>query len=314
MLAELLVPKKTHVRWTDEEWDELADRVWKKRARCPEMTLWELINSVQEQQADPTVGRTEWPEDRKRKLNGLKLCEPIIPRLRKLDLELHGRLEREIPSLQNQIESLRQRPDKETLLAGLCEEEILRRFTDTVFRSFSPGDIIGQFKIDDVLRSVPVADVLAFAFRELFGNINLLSLQLAQHVNDHSLHHANGKSNGHANGNGHAKVKGIPPFKPAPLPRIAFLGLQQHHLEILKSHIGDRCEIVYVPKGDTKQQIELPDADHYVLWEINVSANNKRQIQKTHHENLLVHSGTFNEMIPRVQSLSCMGRGKVKPR
>jgi hypothetical protein len=277
------------------------------------MTLWELINSVQDQSADPSVGREAWPEDRKRTLNGLKLCEPIIPRLRKLDLELRERVDREIPALKDQVESFRSRPDKETIIGQLGEEEILRRFTDPVFRSFAPSDVIGHFKADDVLQSLPPADVLAFAFKQLFTTLESIQLQLAQHVNDDSLHRANGHANG---ANGHSRVKGIPVLKPVNLPRVAFFGLQQHHLEILRSHVGSRCEIIFVPKGEMQRQIDVPpNCEHIVVWENNVTAHHKRVLQRTTpHEKLSVYSGTFTEVLSRLQSLAVLGRGKVKPK
>lgn len=288
--------KKTVVRWTEDEWDELARRVWKKRARYPEKSLATMVNEAQEQQGQPDV--EPWPDDRKRVITGLAMIKPILKRLKGLDLEMHEAVAIEIPRLHDRIESIQARPDRETLLDTLLDEELVRRFGARVLDNLQPADILSHFKSAELLHSIPISDVFQFLGTSIFGRISAVELRLAEHLVEHQRHPVqvpvNGTSNGHVN-----------PL----LPRIVVLGFQQHHIPVLQSHVGGGAEVHYVPKGEMTSKFQVPPGQHVVLWRSNVSGQFSKLVHRqVDNSNLTVLEGPFADLIPSVLKIPCLKR------
>jgi len=291
-LDRLLSTKRTNIRWDSDEWEELAKRVWKRRARHPEENLILHVNAVQKQQEQP--GCPAWPEDRRRTITTMAQIEALFPLLRQLDLDMIELRDRTVPSLQDSIEQLRQRPDKEQLLAQLCPQEIVRRFTDPVFENLPPAEIIGRFNTIEILSCISPAEIYGYLGQAIFNQMGELELRLAGHLVDH-------QNAGAVNGKTHhalTKAKNVVLSR----PKIAIVGMQQRQLELLMSHVGTKCEIIYIAKGvDDFNQLK---PDHVILWETYVSGNQKQAVKKHFHgDRLSIHKGTLNQMVPLIERL-----------
>jgi hypothetical protein len=294
-LADLLPPTRSNVRWDTEEWSDLAQRVWKKRARNPDENLISLVNAAQMQQ--------DWPSDRRRKITAINQVAPLVPLLRQIDLSFLDIRDRDVPQLHDQIESLRLRPDKETILQSLCAEEVCRRFTETVFNHCSPAEIIQRFSAEELLSSIPIAEIFAFIGQEIFGNLSALQLRLAEHLVDHQKA---GATNGHTNAplkKVGLKVNGVAK------PKIAVLGMQQHYLPVLLSHVGAQCEIVMLPKASTREECAAVQAEHAVVWENYTTGVQRTAMrQRFGSDHLTLHRGTWNQLVHRIEALPIIAR------
>jgi hypothetical protein len=279
------------VHWSDEEWDNLALRVHRKRISHPEMSLYELLNAVQAEQSHPERGIEAWPADRRRKITGLSMCKPLLPRLREIDKGMFrqlGLLVEENKSLGDTIESLRKRPDREELLASLSSEEIVRRFARRVLDSLPPAELTHFFKPADLLVAIPLPTLFTHVGQSLVDGMERLERSLDKHLAEEQR----------------AETETIP-IGSAPLPatrRIAVLGFQSHHVDRLRCALGSRAELIYVPKGETKLTFEVAAPfDHAILWEAHLSAAVCRSARKqVSHDRLTIHRGTFNELCDKL--------------
>lgn len=301
-LGDIKLSTKQWVRWTNEEWDDLAHRVHRKRKRHPEMKLWDLVNAVQQQSDDPSKGITAWPEMRRRKVNSLHQVEPILSRLRDLDIEIQQKIDG-IQSLHDTIETLRAKPDKETLLASLTPEEIQRRFQASVLDNLTPAEILGRFEPRQILAAVALPQIFAFVAEQLVGGLQSLENRFHAHLEEHrTIKPTVVTVNGH---NGHGQVNGHHVTN-VHKPRIAFIGFQQNHVPKLVNHFGpNRAEFLVLSKNDTNWPHNL---DHVVLWEDHATGHIKQMVKKEFPNGVLtVHRGTFDDLL-KSNSIPCLAR------
>lgn len=291
-LERLLSPTRINVIWEDEEWDELARRVWQRRSRHPDENLIKLSNAVQNQQ--------DWPQGRKRKLTAMGQVKPLVAKLRQLDLDFIDLRDRQMPQLQDSVASLRQRPDKDTILSQLCPDEVCRRFTQIVFEHSTPAEIMEQFAAEELLASIPVAKIFAYVGEAIFGDLSAMQLRLAEHLHDH-------QKAGATNGSTHKPLRPVRHVA-AVKPKVAVVGMQQHQLTILLSHVGAVCEIILVPKANRKAECQEISADHVILWETYASGVQKNEIKRQFQgDRLTTHRGTLNQLVSRIEALPLLG-------
>lgn len=263
---------KKQVRWSQEEIDDLASRVQKKRMRQPTMSLAKLVAAVQNQD--------DWPKERRRKI-GTKDCKPIAEALVKLDMDLIEIRDRTLSQMHDTIESLKsQILDREAILCNLHPDEVTRRFSQVVFDNLSTADIINLFKADQILRCIPLTEVFAFVGKALVGGLASVEDRLNEHLAEHPVAKANGtKSNG---------VHSIPTKK-----TIAIIGFQQHDLAAIKCIFGQGVEVVYVQKNGDGMP---PSPDYLIIHEDFTPGQTKQRLRKTFQHNHTTYSGPTNRL------------------
>lgn len=285
---------KKIVKWTDDEWQDLARRVLKKRAREPQMSVVQLANACQKQD--------DWPKDRVRKLDAAQI-KPLLSILTELDLGLHERvrqLEHEVVSLNQNLEQVkRDRPDKDTLLSQMGQEEIERRFAPAVFSNLSPSDIVSLVPADQLLRCLPLKDVFAFACGSLVTGMANLQEQVTEHLNSHHVEEKQSE-------------KKTPSVKATTqsIPKVAVVGFQQHDLPTLKRQIGDNVEIVYVAKtGDQCPQ----DAAYVIVHDDFTPGPTKQHLKKRHNGHTVFYSGPTERLFAKLSDIPFF-KERRKPR
>ena len=83
MRVEQLKPKKTVIRWTEEEWDRLAQLVQAMRRNSPD-SIASLANRAQKQ----------FPKERQRPgILTTAALQPLVERIQKLDRDLQAKAE-----------------------------------------------------------------------------------------------------------------------------------------------------------------------------------------------------------------------------
>ena len=135
-----------NVRWDQQERTELAKIVHRLRAKHPADTLIKLVSRAQEH---------PWPPHRRRTINAVHQVEWLLPLLREIDREIQIALDQELTSCKQQIEDLLKRPDRETILRQLSEEEAYRRY--------------GHAIISRYLDTLPLEEFYAHLGRRLTG-------------------------------------------------------------------------------------------------------------------------------------------------
>lgn len=108
--------KQKRIRWTDKEWDKLAERVWWLRAENPSSSLTCIIREAQQ----------VLPQSRRREIVGLTMVPQLLDRLTTIDLQKHETINR----LSEQVEELKESSTtKDEVLSKLTSEEV-----DNLFR------------------------------------------------------------------------------------------------------------------------------------------------------------------------------------
>lgn len=297
-LEELLRPRKTIVRWTNEEWDALAELVHKRRSKTPEKPLYALATDAQK--------CDEWDKDRTRKCTALNQVMPLIPRLRKIDERIRDDLREQglkITQYEQSLTHFRNAPTKEQILEQMPEEEVCRRYTALIIRHLSAEDVLAHFEANIILAGLPLDQVFAFVGKELVGGLAIMQRQLSDHIANHPTMIAskNGHSNGH---NGKAAI----PKK----IKIAFVGFQQHMMDTLRSHVGARAEVVFIPKASRKDECQI--SDEYacvVVAETFTPPVQKMAVQQQiHHDKVIMHRGTLNDIVKRLDELPGLRKAK----
>jgi hypothetical protein len=282
-LADLLKPKRNVVRWTAEEWDDLANRIWKKRMREPGKSLVEIGNCVQKQD--------DYPKDRVRKINTMKDLQPVIERLRKLDMDMFTTIEQEVPTLKQAIAEIKTPPTKEDILAQMPINEIAYRFQRPILEQLSPTEIVQSMKMGDLLSLIPVREVLAFLGETIFGQLDTQQEQIAAlHGRVTALSEVKQQK---------TATQGDPKRK----PRIAVLGIQQHQVQQVSGYIGNRAEIVFVPR--TADTLEHVIVDHIVVWKAHCSDKLRQMANaKFHSQSLTECNGSWQKLLDKVHNVT----------
>jgi hypothetical protein len=297
------------VRWDDDEWDELAKRVWKKRARHPDMTLCQLIAAVQDQ--------PDWPADRKRKILALTQAQPLLKRLRDMDIKMVETIEHDLPAIQQTVDSLRTRPDKDQLLESLPDQEIFRRFGETVLGFLTPSEIIQRFSAEEILSSFSAEQVFGYVGKAIFDEMGSIRMKVDRQ--EFELRQMDSRRAGPFSGAAApARPNGKPAAPTTPTaaaviapekPTLAVVGIQHHQVPVMQSYLGSKFEIIHSPKANNKEECTEIDADYIVVWELHVPGVQRAFLKKkTPHERLISHRGTFNQLVDRLNEMHATKR------
>lgn len=153
--------RRRNVRWTAEEYKDLAHTIWSMRKNDPTAPLVTLAQRAVAQM----------PQDRKRKITAASQIQPIVEELKLLDTKYHAAFA-EVPRLESSVKSLRESSfTKEEILETLTDDEILIYFGDKVSRLLSPEQILSKMDYDDILTSVPLEKVAGYVAESVVGKL-----------------------------------------------------------------------------------------------------------------------------------------------
>ena len=135
------------VKWTDEEYDRLADIVFAMRLANPEPPLVTLINQAMGQ----------FSEHRRRKIQAVNNVTPLLARLEVL-LAKFRVSQAENESLRGRLVAAETSPD---------DDEVLRLYGPRVLKHLTPQEILRVHQPSDFLLDISVADLAAETVRRL---------------------------------------------------------------------------------------------------------------------------------------------------
>jgi len=124
----------TRISWSDAEWDQLADLVWRARKKNPIPPIGKLVKKA----------IAQFPADRKRNLSSNSIA-PLLERLAKKDEILFHALD-ELSKIKAKLGTSGQIQTKDEVLADLTDDEVLQHFKNRVLTLLTDEDTLHHFK------------------------------------------------------------------------------------------------------------------------------------------------------------------------
>lgn len=280
---------RTMIIWTEDEWDKLAELVWRMRKNSASDTLVSLAKRAMSQ----------LPQDRQRNIRVNNELKPLIERLKAKDEELL-RLEDECQSLRDRLKTTKEAPSREQVIESLTDEEIYVHFSDRVLDALTPHEIISRYPKEMLMEHIELPDMASGLVRglletwtasireedELVTVLRELKDQLAT---------ASGK-----------KQK-MPMPMPMPqvrtrLPKVTIIGMKSNQQQEVEKRLGDRCNFHFVDKNRKADAIPATQ-DVIVLWASFVTHAMQDQAKKAANgkTKLIVHHGGVEKMIGEIE-------------
>jgi hypothetical protein len=152
------VSRRKIIRWTDEEWDQLAQLVWRMRKNDPGATLVSLSQRAIEQ----------FPRARQRDITSSQQLKPLLNRLSEIDESMSTSVRQIIPRLQEEIKDLREnRHTREELIQTMTDDEILHHFKGRVLELTPASQIIQQMDPDKILEQLSLERITKYTVKKL---------------------------------------------------------------------------------------------------------------------------------------------------
>lgn len=234
---------RKHIKWTDEEWDRLADFVFSMRLNNPEAAISNLYSRAIEQ----------FPEDRRRPLQHavtIKLSEMLLKRGQALK-----QVEDELNRLKTKLDTGLVAP-KEDVLDNLSDFEVLRRFKDRVLNLVSQEDLLSRIDPQQLLSAMPFADLAAFAVKRFFTESAHVEKVLPVVRNAQPKQEAEKP----------AMNNMVPQTeKPQRLPRVALVGFKSQQAQEVMRRFSGRAECILMAQDLAKKTVPQ-STDLIVHW------------------------------------------------
>lgn len=259
--------KKT-IRWTDDEWDRLAQQVWVMRKNNPAEFLPTLVRRAQE----------SWPADRRRDIKGNKQIEPLLTKLSQID-ERYRSAADQLPSIQQQVESLRQKQiTPEDVINSLTDREILRHFGDKVLQSTPLTEVVSKYSVVDIVNALPLNDMAIAVVQKILFSLDRTKIPIVSE----------------------APIKNT--TKKLHKMKVVILGMIANQHLAIRQAFGDSIDLSFVEVERNKNHTIPENADLYVLWAKFCSHDSQDQVRKLikHPNQMIVHHGGINQMIKKI--------------
>jgi len=275
-----LKSNRTVVRWTEEEWDRLAELVHAMRRNSPD-SIATLANRAQKQ----------FPQDRQRPgcLTTAAL-QPLIERIQQKDRDLQEKAEK-CEECQAKLTFFEDAPaTKEELLDSLTDEEIVQRFLPRVLHVMAPADLVGNFRPEQLFDSVATADLVAAAVRRLVA-----ALERPLHVTV-QVPAAKGEVR-----------------QPVPAPklngrkrRILIVGISNgDQRRIVNDSVGHLCDLRFLDGNPLRREMIPTSVDGVIVWVKTMSHKSYDMVRSAYPSRMISeHHGGIEQMIHRVEELA----------
>ena len=280
--------RKPKVEWSDEEWDRLADLIESMRRNNPEPPLSVLI----------TRALAQFPQDRRRKLVGVKSMEPLTKRLKeRSQILLDAKTDKE--KLVFKMAQMQEAPSKDEILAGLTDEEVVEMFSQRVLDNLTPAEIFAHYPTEMLLESIPPTALISHAIQMFIEGVSETSGSFTKGFQDLGsiLNFVS-----RAGTNGAAKPTNVAPSIPLPrgmmpgkrLPRVTVVGMKGDQPVNLESRFQGRASFNFIDKDQAKQSVPS-SSDVVVFWARFCSHKSQEQIRNSLPNNCRIithHGGT----------------------
>ncbi|REJ65654.1 MAG: hypothetical protein DWQ31_17085 [Planctomycetota bacterium] len=290
-LDALVAQKRSPVRWTDEEWDEVAAAAHDKRITHPTKPLsWCVMEGQKE----------VLPEERRRKHWQQSMVEPIAQRFRRIDKE-RRKLANDWPSIQQKLQDARHLPTRDKLISdlvdgGLTDEEVLVYFGERVLTQMTPSEVCAEFSPMEILSLIATPELAGCAVQRVVEDLFQREVKLTQRIIQQVVPAGDGQNGRH----GKAAER--------PKPRIVLLGLIPDQIERVSRQFGDLANLTFVNKSRLRDDSIPQRADHVLVWG-NFTSKKQKQVVKAlckkrgFADRYEVHLGGFKGLVERIEQL-----------
>ncbi len=259
MRVDQLAPKKTVIRWSDAEWDMLAELVNAMRRNSPD-SIATLANRAQKQ----------FPRDRQRPgiLTTVAL-QPLVERIQKMDRAIREKAEKcdEFAAKLTFFENV---PTREQVLQSVTEEELRTHFVPGVLQMLAPADVLSAFPAEVLLEAIGTADLAGLAVkrmvRDMLNRPVNVSVQMPEQrhaASTNRIKNASGQVNGYANG----KRK-----------RVVVVGTKGDQPRHLHERVGSIVDLTCIEAEKLHANAMPRNADYYVLWSRFISHSHRQTV------------------------------------
>lgn len=295
MRPEELRPRKTVVRWDDDEWDKLADLVFTMRRNTPEDSIAQMATRAQQQ----------FPKHRQRPGTlTTAAVRPLIERIKRKDRDLQLKAEK-CDELQAKLAHYGGMPaTKQELAATFTDEEVRAYFLGRVMHMVTPEDVLGFFPAPMLMDSVETPDLVAISAKRLVQDLATprpVHVSFTMPEGHRPLQPARPKASGPSQ-HGSAKKK------------VVVVGTKGDQPRHLAERLGPNVDLLCIEVDKLHPNSIPKNADHVVIWS-RFASHDHRQIVFSAMEprRISEHTrGGLTELAEFIESLCELPRGGRK--
>ncbi len=248
----MLVSKKPVIRWTEEEWDKLADLVGSMRKNSPD-SIASMANRAQAQ----------FPKTRQRPgtLTTATL-QPLVDRIQKREREEReaaekcGKLQAKLTFFENLPET------REELLRDLTDAEIQQHFLSRLVQMMTPDDVIKIFSADQLLAGMTTGDLAAVLARRLVERLEEPTHIYVQ-VPEQKAAAPTNRMRTQVNG----KQK-----------KIAVIGIKGDEGRHIRDKVGHLCDLTFYEVEKLREENVPRNVDLIIIWSKFVSHKHRDMV------------------------------------
>ncbi len=270
--------KNPVIRWSDEEWDDLADKVCTSRKNSPD-SIATLANRLQKQ----------FPKDRQRPgiLTTLAL-KPLVDRVQQREREEKARADK-CAQVEAKLTFFEDAPaTREELLKSLTDDEIREHFLPRLYLMMTPDDVSKIFLPQQLLASMTTGDLAAVVAKRLVERMEeptQVIVQMTESKVQTPINRLKPQTNG--------KQK-----------KIVVIGIKGDEGRHIRDKVGDLCDLTFVEVEKLREENVPRNADLIILWSKFVSHKHRGMVLSVvGAKKMYEHFFGTKELIKKIESV-----------
>jgi hypothetical protein len=282
-------PDRGMTRWTDEEWDKLAELVWRGRKNDPAESILTLVEKAQSQ----------FPVERRRTINARSLLGPLCTRLTAIDERTDAASPKRLRELEEGIVKLQEQLKTSTphnVIANLTDTQIKLYFTERLLNALTPSEVLQNYDADTLLSFVADADLMTYAVKRGVEIWQERSQQFTTTIAEALKHTKRDEPTKH-------HPVAAPKKDEAKLPRVTVVGLLPDQCNVVEARFKDQVRFHFVDKH--RNVDSLPQHQDVVVLACNFISHSvqdqaKQQLSGSKTRLVPVHGGVTT-IIKKIQ-------------
>ncbi len=250
-----MATKNLVIRWTEEEWDKLADKVCASRKNSPD-SIVTLANRLQKQ----------FPLARQRPgiLTTLAL-KPLVERVLRREREEKERADR-CEQVEAKLTFFENAPaTKEELLKNLTDDEIHQHFLSRILQMLTPDDVSRLFSADQLLSSLSTGDLVAVAAKRLVERMEIPTRFIVQMP---EINFTKEKTSPYLKSQTNGRQK-----------KVVVVGMGGSEGRHVRDKVGHLCDLTFIESTKIHKDIIPNSADLIILWAKFISHKSDGQVK-----------------------------------
>lgn len=276
MYIDQLESRKIRIQWTEEEWDQMAEIVWKMEVNSTD-GLASLANRAQRQ----------LPKDRQRPGSlTIASLQPLVERIQKRRREVRAKAEK-TEELVARLTFFQDAPaTKEAICDAITDEEIVTRFLPRVLRVMAPMDLVGTFQPEVLFDSVSTADLAAVVARRIVTDL--------QHPIEVTVNAAEAREN---------PKPAVTPKSNGRKRRILVVGIRDGNQQrIVNESVGHLCDLRFLAANQVKRDMLPQSVDAVLLWNKTIGHDSRDAVLQAYPARMVSqHFGGVDQMVEKIK-------------